>query len=170
MINKVTLEHLNQLRGILVQLTDEQFAEKLSIMEGASIGSHTRHVLEFYNCLFNAIEQGELCYDRRQRDKEMEVSVNKCISSIDGISEILQSGPKDFQLLLTADFSLDEESGQKIATQTTYHRELLYNIEHMVHHLAIIRIGVKSMPFPVHFDDTVGVAASTIRNKKICVR
>jgi hypothetical protein len=100
----------------------------------------------------------------------MEVSVAKCISTIEGISLKLVSYPKDTQLLLSADFSLSEESEQKIATQTTYHRELLYNIEHLVHHLAIIRIGVKSIQFPVHFDDTVGVAASTIRNKKICAQ
>jgi len=50
------------------------------------------------------------------------------------------------------------------------HRELQYNIEHAVHHLAIIKIGVKTLEDSFKLDDNFGIAASTIRNKNACAQ
>ncbi|MDX1476670.1 MAG: hypothetical protein R3301_03155 [Saprospiraceae bacterium] len=50
-------------------------------------------------------------------------------------------------------------------------RELIYNIEHTIHHLAIIKIGLAiiapDIPLPAHF----GVAPSTVKYKQgICAQ
>ena len=58
------------------------------------------------------------------------------------------------------------EEGETMTINTSLHRELQYNIEHAVHHLAIIKIGIKSLEDSFKLDDNFGIAASTIRNKK----
>jgi len=169
MIHKTTYYHLNQLKEVVNQLTDEQLQFPLLVLDGSTIGQHLRHILEFYICLCNSIESGKLNYDHRKRDAEIEVSVDKCIFMINMILQKLHRNLNDIPMNLTADHSMDDIK-KEISLSTTYYRELLYNIEHIVHHLAIIKIGLKSLASPIYIDDSVGVAMSTIRNRKLCVQ
>ena len=169
MIHKTTYHHLNQLKQVIVQLNEQQFSRSLPILEDSAIGKHVRHILEFYLCLCNSLGNRELNYDVRKRDHEMEVSVDKCIVTINVIIQKLHRHRNDFQMRLTADHSTDDNK-KEAALNTTYFRELQYNIEHIVHHLAIIRIGIKTLGSPINIDDSIGVAASTIKNRKLCVQ
>jgi hypothetical protein len=49
---------------------------------------------------------------------------------------------------------------------TNYFRELTYNIEHAVHHMAIIKIGIREVANYVTLPADFGIAASTIRYKE----
>lgn len=169
MIHKTTHFHLNQLKALVHQLSNEQFQSPLPILESGTIGKHVRHILEFYICLCDSIENGELNYDNRQRDQQMEVNVQACIKAIGRIEMELNRYPDDFPIKLTADHSMNTLK-KEISIFTTFYRELLYNIEHIVHHLAIIRIGIKSLEAPIFLDESIGVAVSTIRNRKQCVQ
>ena len=169
MIHKTTNYHLHQLKELIGQLTDEQLQSPLQVLDGSTIGKHIRHILEFYLCLCNSFEYRELNYDHRQRDKKIEVSVATCINTINAIAKSLQRYRNDFPIKLTADHSTDDVK-KEISLGTTYYRELLYNIEHIVHHLAIIKIGIKTLGPAIYLDDSVGVAMSTIRNRKLCAQ
>lgn len=169
MIHKTTYYHLNQLKELVGQLTDEQLTLSLPILDDSTIGMHVRHILEFYLCLCNSLENGELNYDDRKRDKEMETSVAKCVDVINKILQQLQRYLNDFPMRLSADQSFDSVK-EEISLSTTYYRELLYNIEHVVHHLAIIKIGAKSLESPICLDGSIGVATATIRNRRLCAQ
>ena len=81
---------------------------------------------------------------------------------------IAEINKPDKPLQLVADYGIDEKS--TIVAASNYNRELLYNIEHTVHHMALIRIGItelSSLSLPAAF----GVAVSTIRYRKtICAQ
>ncbi len=49
---------------------------------------------------------------------------------------------------------------------SNFYRELIYNIEHAVHHMAIMKIGVLEVAPYVSMPLDFGVAVSTIRHKK----
>ncbi|HEX8061527.1 MAG TPA: hypothetical protein VF473_11360, partial [Cyclobacteriaceae bacterium] len=54
------------------------------------------------------------------------------------------------------------DSHEESTVETTYYRELVYNLEHAVHHMAVIKIAIRSttlIDIPVDF----GVAAATIK-------
>jgi hypothetical protein len=54
-----------------------------------------------------------------------------------------------------------------ISTATNFYREIMYNIEHAVHHQALIRIGIHALQPEISLPRAFGVADSTIqyRNK-----
>src|SRR5690606_4703801 len=108
-------------------------------------------------------------YDLRNRDTSLEVSTDKCIKTINKIIFFLTETRDDFELELSANYSLSDES-EVVTLNSTFLRELLYNVEHTIHHLAIIKIGIKSLNVNLVIDETFGVAASTIRNKKVCAQ
>ena len=73
----------------------------------------------------------------------------------------------DKALMLEANY--DEHSGESFFIPTNYQREALYNLEHTIHHMALIRVGineVSTLQVPQEF----GVAASTIKHQNTCAR
>ena len=63
-------------------------------------------------------------------------------------------------LLLEAGYK--EDSDELIIIETNYYRELAYNMEHTVHHMAMIRIGINELS-SVAVDESFGIASSTIK-------
>lgn len=169
MIQKLTREKLLELKGVLAQIPDDQFSRPLDVLSGSTLGMHFRHILEFYQCLFHALPGGKLNYDLRPRNREIEVKKVKCELCLAQLITELEAQEADLPLELTADYS-GQGRGREVRIMTTYYRELLYNVEHSVHHLAIIRIGIKALNPHVNLSDEMGVAASTLRNRKLCAQ
>jgi hypothetical protein len=70
----------------------------------------------------------------------------------------------DKTLVLVGDFG-----GVITEVFTNFQRELVYNLEHTVHHMALLRIAVNqvsSIPLPEDF----GIAMSTIKYRKACAQ
>jgi hypothetical protein len=53
-----------------------------------------------------------------------------------------------------------------VTVNTNYYRELLYNMDHAIHHCAIIRIGLMSFDH-VSIPEGFGIAPSTIRHRSL---
>lgn len=168
MIYTHTGKYLEQLRTLLMTLSEAQFTEPLPVLGGISIARHVRHILEFYDCLFNSLHDGILDYDARCRNAEMESSLAPNLLLIQDLSEQVAGKPAERPLLLRA--NLSAEAGAPVEVPTSLHRELLYNIEHLVHHLALIRIGIESLPDGPEIPENLGVSAATQRNRNLCAQ
>jgi hypothetical protein len=156
---------LQQLREALQHLSNEQYMQPVVALSNATIGQHVRHILELFICLEHGYESGVINYERRKRDIQIETDKEFSRS----LSEIIYKNlhRKNKSLLLEA--SYDEHSGKLVTIDTNYYREVAYNLEHTVHHMALIRVGfneISSMILPESF----GVAASTIKYKKVCAQ
>ncbi len=169
MIKQATSKNLHQLNTVLEQLNDHQFSSRLDVLNGSSIGMHVRHILEFYVCLMNSKNTQQVNYDNRNRDTLLEVSIDNCIKTISKILDFLNEFKDDYDIKLSANYSTHDES-ENVVLNSTFLRELLYNVEHTVHHLAIIKIGLKALNINLKIDDSFGVAASTIRNNNLCAQ
>ncbi|HTH31951.1 MAG TPA: hypothetical protein VL946_11450, partial [Lacibacter sp.] len=51
-----------QLTAVLDQLTTEQYKTPSENLSGATIGQHTRHIIELFQCLLNGYATGRICY------------------------------------------------------------------------------------------------------------
>ncbi len=157
-INRSAISILLQLKGLINQLDEQGIQLPLEAFSGSSVGQHTRHILEFYICLFAQISSKEICYDNRARDGELEQNKMYILAKIDAIITELTPLTHDFPLTLTTQLG-----GECHKTPSSFSREILYAIEHTVHHMAIIKIGI-TLNFPqVIFDKNFGVAESTTR-------
>jgi hypothetical protein len=164
MIAYVSLSVLDQLRRHLVALHPDQYRLSLNIFNGASIGAHTRHVLEFYECLLNGAADGVIDYDARARDKAIEYDLAYALQYTDRLSRQLSAtNPRTIaQLCLKMSFGPD----QSCLIPTTFAREEAYLIEHSIHHFALIRIGLQTAFPEVEVEPDFGIAYSTIQYRK----
>lgn len=155
---------LDQLKKIIAQLSNEEFSMPLTSLSGSSIGGHVRHTLEFFLCLSDAKTSGKINYDLRKHDKCVEQDTALALSIIESIQRDLAQKTSDFPLTMEAGYEIDQE--QTASIPSSYFRELAYNIEHAIHHMALIKVGLTSHFDTVSFPEHFGIASSTVRYQK----
>jgi len=133
-LNNIAL--LKQLSDILIQLKEEEYQQPLEVYSGSSLGQHTRHILSFFHCIVNGVTSDEVCYDARNRNQLIEISPKAAIEDIENITSNLKNINSDKQVVFSS--TID---GHKDSIPSSLSRELLYVIEHTVHHMAIIKMG-----------------------------
>jgi len=152
---------LDQLSNALGQLTETEFTQPSETLSGSSVGQHLRHTLEFFFCLEQGCDKGIINYDKRAHDKLIETDKEMALSAIDRIHQFIIIQAQDKPLLLQVGYDLN--SDENVSVQTNYFRELTYNIEHAVHHMAIMKIGIREVAPRISIPADFGVAASTLR-------
>lgn len=153
-----------QLDALLQQLSDDDYSSKNTVLQ-ASIGQHVRHVIELFTELYAGYSSGTINYDKRKRDHQVETNRQLASQLLQDI--LLHINKENKNLLLQCCFSTSDETSTCL--QTNYYRELAYNIEHSIHHMALIRIGVNEL-HTLPIDDTFGVAAATVKYRNTCVQ
>ena len=152
---------LEQLSGVIRQIDERDFAKPSMTLGGSTIGQHVRHTLEFFLCLEQGFDKGIVNYDRRAHDKLIETDKYIALNAIDQIIGFVTSQKLDPPLKLEVGYQQDSDGCLTI--ETNYFRELSYNIEHAVHHMAIIKIGLRELTPYVHYPTDFGIAVSTVR-------
>lgn len=155
---------LNDLRFYLSVIEPAVYQSPLDILSGSTIGQHSRHIIEFYHCLLEqstGLPYPVISYAKRRRDFLIESQPDHALKCVDEICERIDSLDVAKHCLLDC----DEHGQENLSVPSTIGRELIYNIEHTIHHLAIVKIALKEilpdLVLPEHF----GVAPSTLRHR-----
>lgn len=151
---------LNELCNLLEQLTNDDYSQPCLALSNSSIGEHTRHSIEMFQCLEFQYESGVVNYDNRQRDKKIETDTNFAIDALKTVIENLNKPNKKIVLQQIID-------GEELNIESNFDRELLYNLEHCIHHQALIKVAVLQNK-NINIDADFGVARSTIEYRKQC--
>ncbi len=163
-MKSVAKENLLQIRDLLGILTDVNYTAKPEILSGASIGQHTRHILEFYLLLVSGSFSGTISYDKRERDIKIENSLEFAKQTIDRLMNGIDILDIDLHVKLEADYTTGGNTQNHI--NSSVGRELAYCIEHSTHHQALIKAGLIALGLGNITDEHFGVAYSTIRYRK----
>ncbi len=153
---------LDELVGLLGQLSDARYAEPCAALSNATIGQHTRHVVEMFQCMLNNYDSGVINYDNRQRSPAMQSNTAFAILAIKSIAAAIDRPNKKLRLEQVI-------GGDEISIESNYRRELLYNLEHCIHHQALIKVALLECE-NVAVDANFGVAPSTIEYRKQCAQ
>lgn len=153
---------LSQLADLVHQIRETDFVKPAETLSYSTVGQHLRHTLEFFMCFEHGFEKGLINYDKRAHDKLIESDKFLALAAIGRIADFINK-LTDKPLKLEVGYDLKKESFLTIDTTAT--RELVYNIEHAVHHMAIMKIGIKEIASYVALAPDFGIAASTIRYK-----
>lgn len=152
---------LNQLNELLMVLSNDEYTRKATMLGRASIGQHIRHIIELVQGMVQGYPKGVINYDDRKRDVQIE---SDTYFAKEQVLELMDSVClPDKELLL-------KQSHSSALIKTFYSREVLYNSEHAIHHMALIRVALREMNLDA-VDKNFGVAPSTMeyRNVKLAV-
>lgn len=153
---------LNELSVLVSQLSNEDYSSPCHDLSNATIGEHTRHIIEMFQCLENQYETGIVNYDHRKRDYRIQTNTAFAKDCIDTILNQVDKPNKNLQLQQIVE---DEE----LLIDSNYDRELLYNLEHCIHHQALIKVAIIQLK-TIEIDENFGVARSTIEYRNQCAQ
>ncbi|MFQ3576843.1 MAG: DinB family protein [Cytophagales bacterium] len=147
------------------KLTFDEYTEKISVLSNSSIGEHTRHIIELFQQLLEGVSKSTniVNYDNRNRNLTLQQNIDFAIESIAKIIYALNKQNQSLQIE-----TLHGESNFLI--ESNFERELLYNIEHCIHHQAMIKVGLIALGKGESIDPNFGVAKSTLIFRETCVQ
>jgi hypothetical protein len=166
-LNSAVTEVLQQGCLFLDRVSDETYARPLEAADerkpASSLGAHYRHVLDHFLCLAEGIRTGQVNYDQRRRNAQVENSV-VCARLVtkDLIDELAGLSPEILELECAVIYSVGYGNNEAEAVKSNLAREVMFCVGHAIHHFAILRllcagVGVK---LPYEF----GVAPSTLKH------
>lgn len=168
-MKEITINQLATIKSLVQNLDNSVYGTCLPKLSGASIGQHIRHIIEFYKCLLQGVSSSEINYDLRTRDKELEINGSRAVKELEDIIQTVTKFSSDTSLILVVNHTLNENSKTRI--HTTLFRELAYNLDHCVHHQALIKIALSELVPDLEIDESFGYAPATIRHRKLtCVQ
>jgi hypothetical protein len=166
MLQLTNIQIITQLTDLLNDIDSVVYKDALRPLHYSTTGQHVRHITEFYLCLLKGYQSGVVDYDARERNLLIEINKTFTIETLEKVVDDLQTSKADKPLVLKSSFGGDET----VEISTSFFRELTYLIEHTIHHLAIIKIGLNEVYPEIQIPKNFGVAHSTIRFKGLGVR
>ncbi|MCB0520496.1 MAG: hypothetical protein KDD27_16270 [Saprospiraceae bacterium] len=156
---------IQQITDLLGKLDAEPYGRPLPLFNGSTIGQHFRHILDFYGCLARGVQEGRIDYAKRERDVLVESEPTHATSVFLHYQTAISSMDEAMQIEVVADFSADLNEERPVVFSTVG-REMMYAYDHAVHHLAMIKMGLKVACPNVAADHRLGVAPSTLKHWK----
>ena len=163
MLQQSNIEIIDQLIDLLNDIELPVYKDALQPLHYSTIGQHVRHITEFYLCALNGYKNGVVDYDARERNILIEIDKDFTIQTLENIKYQLKTLNLDRNLILKSKFSENES----MDIPSSFFRELTYLIEHTIHHLAIIKIGLNEVYPAIEIPKKFGVAHSTIRYQEL---
>jgi len=150
---------LRQALSLVQRLDDATFRSSPQGLAPHRVGSHLRHVLEFYQCFLDGLATARIDYDARKRDESVERRRQSAMTSIRSIVSKLEevsSFEGDWELAVRM-----ENADEDVYLITSVGRELQALSSHTIHHFALIAITLRLHGFDV--DQDFGMSPSTLR-------
>lgn len=153
---------LQEVIDLLLQIDNIVYTQKNQTLSDATIGQHTRHIIELFECLLLQYDQNKVNYEDRKREKSIENEKNIAIEKLIWIQNNIEKPDKNIDMVCSF-------NNRKYTIISNYYRELIYNLEHCIHHQALIKVALINNE-KISIDANFGVAPSTIRYRNLCVQ
>ena len=160
-IKSVASGTLCQLADFITVMDNQHYTATSELLLGSSIGQHVRHILEFYSCLKEGYAVQKVNYDLRKRDLAIERDKMVALLLITDLIKWMDT-VKPAAIMLEGSYESDDTEIFSILSHLE--RELVYNIEHSIHHMAIIKIAAVNL-YNYQLPADFGVASSTLKHR-----
>ncbi len=139
-----TLKTLNKTKVLLDNLSNDQLCDATVSPYYSSIGSHLRHILDFYNCILIDTNSDTVDLTARTRDKAVESDCGRAENYLNLVIDKLNTAVLKTDKKVTV---IDDLGMGKIEIPYTYGALLAQANSHTIHHYAIInyifdRLGI----------------------------
>ena len=160
------LQSLIQLRDVLADLSPDAYTFEADRICRGTVGRHVRHCLDHVRMLLDAAPTGLVDYDARDRGTDIETDAAAACEELDRLCAALRDGDLPLDQPLTIS-SVISGAGDRVTTQSSLGRELVYVLAHTIHHAAMILGLIEAAGGDV--PETFGYAPSTIASDQ-CAR
>ncbi|TWO32027.1 DinB family protein [Seonamhaeicola sediminis] len=143
-----TLKTIKKSRCLLEKLSNKDLCNPSIPPYYSSIGSHLRHILDFYECIFNTNSKGLIDLTARSRNKDVETNCEVAKNYLSSIIDKLKSS--SFNMDDTV-FVIDDLGLGKIEMQYTMGSLFSQANSHTIHHYAIINYILEGLN--ISFED-----------------
>ena len=158
MLRNALTQSLLQVSDILDAVHALPEDKALTFYQGSNAGKHIRHVLDHLLTFIPSIESGVLDYNRRNRESTVETDWKAAQAQLDDILKTLETLPISEQpLKVISEIDFCEESDQHFTSNVP--REVLYLVNHTVHHVAYIKLLAAN--HDIILPEHIGVAPAT---------
>ncbi|HKD04629.1 MAG TPA: hypothetical protein VKB79_01895 [Bryobacteraceae bacterium] len=150
---------LEQARSLVRRIDDATFSTSPEGLYPHRIGSHLRHVLEFYDCFLDGLKTLRIDYDARKRDETLERNRRAAVAKVSSIVRRLGEAST-----LPEGLALDvrmEGNEANVWLRSSFGRELQALSSHTIHHFALIALTLRLHGTEV--DANFGMSPSTLR-------
>ncbi|WOD43801.1 hypothetical protein [Hwangdonia lutea] len=152
-----TLKTLQKSKKLLDNLQDDTLCNASLAPYYSSIGTHIRHILDFYDCIFNLDSDNIIDLTARRRSKEVEC---KCDCALVYLNEIIDTlNNTKFNMNETV-IVIDDLGLGKIEIKYTLGAVFAQANSHTIHHFAIINYILEGLKIPFS-DADFGVNPTT---------
>ncbi len=155
-------DSLVMLANAVNALDDEMYSRPLPVFSSATIGQHVRHVIDMFHCLDRGYETGLVNYAERERNTILETDRDFVKKQLYLANTNINKPDK--KIVLETRYTKNRKTAEMV--NSNLHRELLYLLDHTIHHMALIKIGIMQVS-PIKLPAEFGVAPSTLLNKQL---
>jgi hypothetical protein len=162
-LNVAVKDVLRQGCTFLDRVSDEVYSRRLEGAFPASLGAHYRHVLDHFLCLTEGVRTGQVNYDQRRRNPQLENSVRCARLVTEGLIDEL--GGLSREVLgreCMVSYSVGYGDGEAEPVPSNLAREVMFCVGHAIHHYALLKLlcAGEGVILPYEF----GVAPSTLKH------
>ncbi len=150
-----------QLKSFVLSIPSEDYRAPVDLLSGNSIGKHCRHILEVLEALDKGCTAGPVEYEKRERNPEYEQEAHAFTDRMEQLIHTLTQYPLPHPIELRHEPFPGNIPPERL--NSSLGRELLYNMEHMIHHMALIRVAAKSLGLEGQLPVNFGIAYSTLQ-------
>lgn len=152
----------DQILHLLEVIEPENYRRPLDEFDGSSLGQHFRHILEFFQCLETGLRDGSTVdYASRARRMIYEDSPAAAAGAFDDFLFALEKIDCERVVSVRAEFG----SHDRPEYRSTAGRELMFVYDHAIHHLAMIKVGLRTNFPEVRVGKNLGVSPSTTKHR-----
>ena len=134
-IIKSTLKTLNKTNHIISLINNELLCNSSIPPYMSSIGSHIRHILDFYDCILNRTSESYIDLTLRKRNVLVETKCTEALKYYKGITDKLNNVNYNFDEDI---YVIDDLGNGKIKIKYTIGALFAQANSHTIHHYAII--------------------------------
>lgn len=158
MVTKALLETLSQVDETLCAIRSQPDDLRNDFYVTNNVGKHIRHILDHLQTFLCGLETGEINYDIRQRNSICEIDPDFAYAQLHAIRQKFEQVRLP-ATVLTVISEVDCHAKRSESFQSNASREVLYLINHTIHHVAYVRLllRISNLSLPEH----IGIAPCT---------
>ena len=153
-----SIHTLSKSKSLLSILSNQDLCNVSVPPYNSCIGSHIRHILDFYDCILEGYSSGYIDLTDRTRDIRMH---EDCSYAFENVERIINSLSQLTQISPNSTITVSDDLGLgKVDIEYTFGAILAQANSHAIHHYAIINYILESLKISIK-DDTFGYNPTT---------